>query len=70
MNSRNGLTLLLVTLVLLTGALLNHGGTRRALGTGWRVIFLPQAAKVEPVVKGTRDLLERPFLWLAGHGRV
>lgn len=70
MNSRNGLKLLAVTLSLLTGALLNHGGTRRALGIGWRVILLPQAVKMEPVVKGTRDLLERPFQWFAGHGRV
>ncbi len=69
MNSRNGLKLLAVTLLLLGAALLNHDGTRRSVGQGWRMVHAPQSARLEAVVKGARELLERPFLWIPGpHG--
>ena len=59
MNSRNGLTLVMVTLLLLTAALLNHDGTRRAVGIGWRVIDPVLGPRMEAVVRRADDLLGR-----------
>ncbi|RYD43038.1 MAG: hypothetical protein EOP85_10610 [Verrucomicrobiaceae bacterium] len=66
MNTWNGLKLLFVTLILLGAAMLNHDGTLRGFGEGWRMIYAPQAVKVESFVKGARDLLDRPLLWIPG----
>lgn len=56
MNSKDGLTLLAVTLLLLIVAMLGDGMTRRNVETGWRVICPARGSGIDSLVKWTRDL--------------
>lgn len=56
MNSKNGLTLLAVTLLLLIVAMLGDEMTRRNVGIGWWVICPARGTGFDSLVKWTRDL--------------
>lgn len=70
MISRDGLKLLVVTVLLLGAGMWGDGAMRKRVGEGWRMVHAPQAARLEAVVKGARALLGRPLLWIPGPQRV